>query len=333
MDQKQPEPSFQESVSSIMKEMPPIIRNYLVQGKYSIVARQLVSKYGLHIDQGVILEREIMLLIMGLEDLQEFTQTLSEEVKLDRKTIEGILQDINTQIFAPLRQEEGRMNKVSPTIPPAPPQRVIPPRPVNAGVPSYAPPLQSPRYAPPINKIPPTESAPVFQPKKEPAPWGSFNKPAQQPQKNISNMPLRAAITSAQQPISSGRMLEDHEEPHIEFSEKPSVPVPPQRAPISPAAVMPQRSVTPPAMTLQPQRNAAPPNLPGVIQPGVIPPGGRPSFSPTPKIAPPPSEQPVTPPRPPVPMSPQQGMVQPKTPIPPAPKSYSTDPYREPVDE
>ncbi len=323
MDKDQSEPTLDESVKEVMQTLPPVIRNYLSQGKYTDVAKNLASKYGLRIDQAGILEREIMLLLMGIENPIEFTQSLAQEAKLDQKTIDGITEDINTQIFAPLRQEEGRMNKVSPTIPPAPPQRAVPPRPINAGVPSYAPPLQSPMYARPINKIPPAESAPVFQPKKVPAPWGSFNKPAQEPQKNVSNTPLRAAIASAQQPMSS-RMLEDHEEPHIEFSEKPSAPVPVQRASTPPITAMPQRSATPPAMTMQSQRSVPPPqNLPGVMPSGVIPPGGRPTFTVAPKVVPS-----APPPRPVVSVPPT-----PSVPTPSAPKSYSTDPYREPVDE
>src|SRR5450756_491476 len=106
MDQNQQKLTFDESVAQVMQTLPPVIRAYLTEGKYTAVAKGLMTKYGLRIDQGGVLEREIMLLLMGIENPDEFTQALVEEAKFDQKTITSIVQDINTQIFIPLREEE-----------------------------------------------------------------------------------------------------------------------------------------------------------------------------------------------------------------------------------
>ena len=284
MDQVQQEPTFEESVKQVMHTLPLLIRNYLGQGKYSDVANRLMTKYALHVDQGSILEREIMLLLMGIDNPDEFVQALAEEAMLDQQTVTGITQDVNEQIFVPLREEMRRGEKVEEaakvaaalpprpmvlpplsTIIPANPQLPVKPPQVNASVPRYAPPK---KYFNLQNKIPP------------PA------KPTQPP-------PQKVVPPPPPKPMGSSRLLEDHEEPHIELHAGPS-----------PAAESPLRQAL---RTVMPRPVEAsdiagpPPNLPGVILP------------------PPPI------PRPPVVSPPKQ-----KPPIPIT--HYSSDPYREPIE-
>src|SRR3989338_6152487 len=129
MDPNQPELTLEESINQVMQTLPPIVRAYLAEGKYTMVAKGLMSKYGLRIDQGGVLEREIMLLLMGIENPDDFTKALATEARLDQKIIGSIVQDINTQIFIPLREAE--MGGKTGSVPASAPQ---PARPVNAGV-------------------------------------------------------------------------------------------------------------------------------------------------------------------------------------------------------
>jgi hypothetical protein len=307
-----------------MRSLPPPIRHYLGQGKYSVVAQSLMTKYALHVDQGSILEREIMLLLMGIENPNEFVQTLGEEAKLDQQTIKGITEDVNAQIFIPLR-EEIRKAPITPTrtvpvrpvpsprvtIPPpsyARPNPIAPPTPVPPPLPTPTPtppppaprrieippssmyiqanprlpsrPSQSAssmlnRIPPPVPK-PPTPARPTLQP--NPINRISVNRLSQ----NSPVAPTQKPIQGPAKTVSTNRMLEDHEEPHIEF--KTSLP----------------RVVPPPS------------NLPGTIppQPKPIPFSTAPS---APAARPLPQKQPVPPPvsRPP----------------------NSPDPYREPIEE
>lgn len=124
MDQDQKELTLDESLAEVMQTLPPVIRTYLTQGKYTVVAKNLMSKYRLRIDQGGVLEREIMLLLMGVETPDEFTKALAEDARLDQPTVDGIVQDINNQIFIPLRKEEegGIMAPQQPMQVPLPPK-------------------------------------------------------------------------------------------------------------------------------------------------------------------------------------------------------------------
>ncbi|MDO8231781.1 MAG: hypothetical protein Q7T37_01065 [bacterium] len=106
MDQDHQDLTFDESMKEVVQSLPPIIRSYLSQGKYTPVAKSLMGKYGLRIDQGGILEREIMLLLMGVESPDEFMHALTEEAKIGEDVADDIAGDVNAQIFAPLREEE-----------------------------------------------------------------------------------------------------------------------------------------------------------------------------------------------------------------------------------
>ncbi|MHB8710239.1 MAG: hypothetical protein ACYC6X_01640 [Minisyncoccota bacterium] len=207
MNQNQPELTFDESVAQVMQTLPPPIREYLAQGRYSIVTKNLMFKYQLRIDQGGVLEREIMLLIMGVENPTEFTQALVEEAKLDQKAVDGIVRDVNDQIFIPLQKEIRSAGSETQEK-------------------KFAAPSAAPRHL--INKI--------------------------------------------QKPILGEKLLEDHEEPHIEFNKAP-VPLTPRAVPTPslPRLVIP---VSPP------------PPPPSKIVPPVPPPSTPPSPRPAPPARP-----------------------------------------------
>lgn len=297
MDQIQPEPTFDESVKQVMKTLPPVIRTYLAQEKYTAVAKSLMTKYGLRIDQGGVLEREIMLLLMGIDNPDEFMQSLAEEAKLDQKIITSIVQDINTQIFVPLREEEMKTSQpAKPVFPTGLPQgsspsapepkkylhldNRIPPRPAQSLRPSVSvatpvPPrfVVSPRVVPQGSSAPQNDLAAIHhQPLVTPATPPPSPK-AMERQGSQTSLPAK--------PIANEKLLEDHEEPHIEFNKAPGSLV---ETPLRQAL----RTVIPPA------------NLPGTFQSRPTPVEVRPS------------------PKPSVPAAPA--------------KPYSGDPYREPIE-
>ncbi|MFI5260206.1 MAG: hypothetical protein ACHQU0_00175 [Candidatus Paceibacteria bacterium] len=248
-----------------MQTLPPAIRDYLVQGKYTPVAISLANKYKLRIDQSGVLEREIALLLMGVENPDDFMKALTEEAKLDGPTVDGIVQDVNAQIFLPLRKAE----EVSGTKPTS----NAPQAPTPAPVPAHIAPL------------PPKIAMP-----------------------QVSRPTLVAA------PARSINLLEDHEEPHIEFAPAPVVP---------PA----------PRVVVEP-----PTNLPGMMPP-LAPSTPTIQYPPLPKPIQSSVEVPTVPQTPVI--SPARSLLERMTPPPttaPATSSAPTkpravDPYREPIDE
>ncbi|MCR4276362.1 MAG: hypothetical protein NUV90_03190 [Candidatus Parcubacteria bacterium] len=373
MDPIKPEPTFEESIKQVMQTLPPPIRSYLAEGKYTVVAQSLMAKYALRIDQGGVLEREIMLLLMGIENPEEFNQALVTEANLNQQTIAGIVQDVNTQIFSPLREEmrkgveafgkkspqissvmPARQPVVAPTaprpspkamegiarpmgVPPAPAagtgqstshfhlENKLPPRP-SAQVPVAAAALRTHVSALPQQPLRPAVASGVGGLKPIPVQPQTASQPAPfpQPPKSMSAEPIstqpksvnilsiaplppkmvlpravgagfRPSITpSSPKPIGSSKLLEDHEEPHIDISNK--VQAASSETPLQQAL----RTVLPRPAEASGVGGSPPPNLPGAVPPPDIMPPSRPA--PASKV----SQAPV--------------------------KPYSADPYREPIE-
>lgn len=233
MNTDQKELTLQESIQQVMQTLPPFIRNYISQGKYTTVAQGLMSKYKLRIDQGGVLERELLLLLMGIENPMEFTESLAKDAQLDNQTVNSIAKDINDQVFVPLRAEEERLSKAPVQQQPKP---VTPPAPARSAAPS----------APHIAPLPPKMTMPM-----KASPLGDT---------------LRSIM--ATKPLDAAKLLEDHEESHIEFAPKapaPATPAPvaPKEAP--PAAIVPQAPSVPsvaPAPAAPKIEPPAPPKAP-----------------------------------------------------------------------
>ena len=263
MNQDQSELTLEESIKQVMQTLPPVIRAYLVQGKYTVVARGLMAKYALRIDQAGVLEREIMLLLMGIENPDEFIKVLTDEAQLGQQVINGIVRDVNSQIFVPLQEEE-RKNGMG-----------------NAPQPAVLPPSHFHLE----NKIP----------------------------AGVSKRPALRDVLAAVTMTPNNRMLEDHEEPHIEFKQASMPPAPQANLPgAMPSVAVPEVRPSPILPKVEPHIPKAAP-----IQPRPIPAGARAPFVVVPKVES--SASPKT-----VPSTPAE---------PPAPaKPYSVDPYREPID-
>ncbi|MFZ1075659.1 MAG: hypothetical protein WAN50_04775 [Minisyncoccia bacterium] len=303
---------FEESLNVIMRTLPAAIRQYFEDSAYIPVVQDLSATYSLHIDQAGVLVRNVILLLLGIEDPNEFAAALKNDGGIPDALVTGIMKDVNERIFVPLRDkmEKGTAAKAPEAAPPSP---VAPPAPAanrpdeKKTADNYAPPLQSPRYLHSeyndifvktmdrSSSLSPAPHAPAH-----PAP--AHPQPAQAPRAVPPPLPPRYT----QSPIAENeKLLEDREEPHISFnngvSQQPArTPTPPPNLPGAMPPAMPSINRIPP-----------PPSINRIMPP-------PPSFAPPSRIFPPAAPLPPTA----------------STPIapPPAAKPYSTDPYREPVE-
>lgn len=274
----QPQLNFDQDLGAIVAQLPPPVRDFFVNGNVEVVAKRIFGTYKLHIDQGAILEREIILLLLGLKDPQEFAQALAQEGKIDQKTVASIVQDVNTQIFIPIRDE---MRK-GPTT--EGPNTAKPLSKTNVPVPRYVPPTPSTTAT--------ASSGAALPPKMVMPPVSPTSTPSTVPSA-AANSNLRAAIQNA-----------------LPVGERPAqsqVPQPAQQPPmnvIRPAPPVPQ---PPPQVSRVP---APPPvNLPGAMPPTMasspisqspIPAGGHfaPPVKPIQKSVPPIAPAPTGPAKP-----------------------------------
>lgn len=320
MEPPRQELTLEESIKEVMHTLPPPIRHYLGQGTYSVVAQNLRNKYHLTAGQATVLQNEIVMLLMGVENPDEFARALVADALLDQPTVASIAQDVNTQIFIPLRaqMQNPTTTPVSPparAVPPPAPRVIMPtpsyapPRPPNPPPPLVRPAPAAPRlnYEPPSSIIQanpalptrPQEEYITKSPKYVPPSRVSPRPPAPRPPASaMPARPIPRPITtpspSSRQPISASatKLLEDHEEPSPSIDALKTPPRPEFKAPAA--------RIIPP-----------PPNLPGAMMPppSSITPSQPRSVPPTP-LAPKPAPPPT--PRPPV-------------------QPYDSDPYREPI--
>lgn len=246
MNEEKKELTLDESIKQVMQTLPAPIRNYLAQGKYTPVAKSLMSKYGLRIDQAGILEREIMLLLMGIEDPSEFATALTEEGALTSDAVQKIVADVNQLIFVPLREEMRRVgNAPSPQQAPIPqmrPQPTAPPRPVPTPV-TPSPRLTSAPTAPPT----PTQTV------RPPVPQLKTPMPKALPPAGM--LPPKMMLPNAGTILSGGKRV-----PPAFSKTLPSI-IP---KPTPPAPNVPPRTSPPPVVPKTPV-NLPPPSFSGEL--------------------------------------------------------------------
>ncbi|MFA5744951.1 MAG: hypothetical protein WC887_01925 [Candidatus Paceibacterota bacterium] len=268
-----------EQILAAYNNAPDFVRAVFNDEATTQVVIGLQSKLQLHVDAAGVLAKEVGYLLLGLVDPSKFVDRLKNSGFSEQAATE-IITEINQKIFVPLREKmkSGAGNTQQPIRPTEPERPSVPPTTWRASVPPPRP-SQVNASVPSYSYTPPTQTSQHFH--------------------------LENKIPPPSRPVNIGRLLEDHEEPHIEIRDKVqgiSLPGtnPPVSVPLTPS------SAIPPGVRFSPRSVEAP----SVVGPVV------------PKIETP-IQKPFVPP------------VQSK-PIPPAPpitKSYVDDPYREPIEE
>ena len=262
----------QQEIENALKRTPKTIQEEMsnpVATAESLVGVQ--KKFELHMDQLGVMTALTRNMLLGLVNPQEFLQGLIE-VKVPDAQARQIMQDVNEQIFMPLREQMKKEGSVpAQAAPPAPVQRVVAPpaprvTPPQAPVPSYAPPiysappLQSPRYvraeqedstavykvAPlPPKMTMPGSPAPVATPKPAVAP-----KPASVTAvvEHLEALPVGEEVNSKQE--------QEAVEPTQAISTQSSSPAP---APVIPPAAEPTLRLAEPETPTPPKAFVTPP--------------------------------------------------------------------------
>ncbi len=101
MDTSQPENIF-ENVQAVISDLPVPIRTFLTDGSVENAAQTITQKNHLHADQGTVIERELLLTLMGIQDPASLPETLSKDAALDEQVLPAILRDMDEIVFTPL---------------------------------------------------------------------------------------------------------------------------------------------------------------------------------------------------------------------------------------
>lgn len=133
-----PEMDFAQSVRVVMEDLPAPIRAFIVDSKVEEVTKTIIEKNHLQEEQGTVVQKEILLMLLGIKNPTELTDTLSQDARLDEATVAAVTGDINELVFGPLHkaiaslntEEELSAKTAIPNIPTPPPgdfsERILP---------------------------------------------------------------------------------------------------------------------------------------------------------------------------------------------------------------
>ncbi len=250
--------TLEESLELLLRQLPPAVRQVFIGDTIPQVVQVLMRKYGMHVDQGAVLEREIIQLLLGVKDPDEFASSLSEEARFTTDTVNAIANDVNDLIFVPIRKKEMQQTKTSE------PLRVAQARPA----------AQAPNYAPPAPPVPP-------QAVSVPPPLVNRATPESVAPMAPQSAPLESregATMDAARPLRHLNLLEHEDRNDVEAAPAPMLAsaVPVARggvpAPLPPKAALPRQTapvqpgLSPRPVVVRPPV-PPPPHLPGAPEP------------------------------------------------------------------
>lgn len=182
--------SVDEAISTLLSELPKPVQDFVTGPERARIALSLSQKYQLHVDQAGAFEVAYMHMLLGISSPEEFVDTLTK-AGIAAETVRNLANDVNEQVFVPLRKaEQAPPAPVIATPPPAPaapilpgstepvPQQVVPPPthhyPVPAAplphtliYPPYAVPYGTPMYMMPVHHPQQWVAPPVAAPLPE----------------------------------------------------------------------------------------------------------------------------------------------------------------------
>jgi len=207
---------------------------------------ELQAKFQIQVDSASILGKEVGYLLLGLTDPNTFTNRLKNS-GFSEQVVTEIAKEITQKIFVPLREKmrnEGvaipePVKPVMPPVPPTPPREAFRP----FGQPTQANPQFAPRPTQ-INATMPNYSGGKPQP-------ASAQGSGEAKYFHLENKIPAPAVP----PAPNEKLLEDHEEPHIEFRQAPTPANPARTAPPPPnlPGVIPEVRPSPELLKVEPQ--------------------------------------------------------------------------------
>ncbi len=296
------------AVTRLVGTLPGPLREFVESPERDATVMLLSDKYDLHVDQAEAFEKAFIYMLLGIFTPEQFVADLTN-ADIPQETIDGLVQDVNTEVFIPLRDAEREATQQpvqAPLVPapaPLPVPSLIPAAPPAPSAPVAAMPAapaalptplpQSPPPAPSVNVINTVAAVP------QPAP-GPVALPGTMPEVRT----MAGDMAALQQPATTHNVYMGHNPAETTWHPAASVHVfvPGPQAPSVPTPV-PVRDI-PVAPPVMPQPTAA--SMPAPIASVPVPPAPAPTMSAAPRA--------------------------PSAPATPLVKQYSADPYREPIE-
>ncbi len=96
---------LQQKFAERFKELPEAVQKAITSADIEKRLRSLADTQKLHLDQWQKLENEVMLTLLGFQQIESLEGNIMSEVGVDRASARTLAQNINTIVFEPIRQE------------------------------------------------------------------------------------------------------------------------------------------------------------------------------------------------------------------------------------
>ena len=85
--------------------LPKVVQDAITSADIEKRLRTVSDKHKLHIDQWQILQNEVMLTLLGMQDVSELAEEIHSAVGITTEEANSLTEDLNTIVFEPIRQE------------------------------------------------------------------------------------------------------------------------------------------------------------------------------------------------------------------------------------
>lgn len=97
------EKNIKQMVEERLEEIPPQVKKAILESNWEEDVRRISEKYRLRIDQGNVLENQVLLLMLGLQSVDNFFEVLGETIENEDNKLENILDEVEANIVAKIR--------------------------------------------------------------------------------------------------------------------------------------------------------------------------------------------------------------------------------------
>lgn len=150
--------TLKQSIGYFLTQVPEPVRDFVLN-ELSGATEQLMQRYDLHVDQGGVLQSQLLLMLLGQTKPADFMTAL-QNAGIPASSIQSLMKDVNEEIFKKLRAREQASEPIPVQMPRSEPiqPRSLPEMPVYQSAPATftpAPAISTP------TPVAPTPTEPV----------------------------------------------------------------------------------------------------------------------------------------------------------------------------
>ena len=97
--------TLQQQLDEQFKQLPQIVQNAITSADIEKHLRALADTQRLHLDQWQKLENEVMLTLLGIQQIESLQRNIQSEVGVTSEVAQELAESINKIVFEPIRQE------------------------------------------------------------------------------------------------------------------------------------------------------------------------------------------------------------------------------------